>query len=131
MKRISLCLLGILMLVLAASAAASQQDKASKPGPLTGSWECTAHGGSQDGTKFTLDLQQDGENVTGTVASDEGGMDITSATFKGDALEIRLETPDGVYVLTGKLKDGQLTGKVTLEGKDNGTWEGKKAAATK
>jgi len=131
MKRITLCALGILTLAFAASAAGLQDDKSAKPGPLTGSWDCISHGGPNGERKFTLDLQQDSEKVTGTVASDEGGMDITSATFKGDALEIRLETPDGTYVLTGKLKDGQLAGAVTFEGKDNGTWEGKKAAAAK
>jgi hypothetical protein len=128
-NRLALRAFLILPLAVAASAATVQQEKTSTPGPLTGTWECMSHGGSRGDTKFTLDLQQEGEKITGSVASEEGGMDITSATFKDGTLEIHLDTPDGNYVISAKLKDGQLTGKVTVDGKDDSTWEGKKATA--
>lgn len=105
----------------------------SKAGPVTGTWECTSHGGgTQEGsTPFTLDLQQDGETVTGSVSSPEGGTDITSATFKDNVLEIHLDTPDGLYVLKATLKDGGLTsGTTTHDGNPMGTWEGKKSAVS-
>ena len=129
MRRLGVHASLIFLFAVAASALGLGQDKAAKPGPMTGMWECLSHGGARGDTKFTLDLQQDGEKVTGSVASDEGGMDITSATFKDATLEIHLDTPDGNYVLTAKFKGGQLTGKVTLNGKDDSTWEGKKATA--
>lgn len=128
MKKISIFALGVFLFVTAALALASGQDKTADAGPLTGSWKCVSHGGPDGDTNFTLDLQQDGEKVTGSVDSEQGGMDITSGTFKDDDLEIRLETPQGNYVLKGKLKDGQLAGEVTLDDKAQGNWEGKKAA---
>ena len=97
-------------------------------GLLTGTWECTSHGGPHgDETPFTLELEQNGEKVTGSVSSPQGGMEITSATFRNDVLEIHLDTPDGNYVLTAKLKDGQLSGQTSHDGNPAGKWEGKKA----
>lgn len=129
MKKFSIFALGILLFAVASTALASGQDKATNTGPLTGLWQCVSHGGPDGDTKFTLDLRLDGEKITGSVDSDQGGMDITSGTFKEDILEIRLETPQGAYVIKGKLKDGQLAGEITLDGKAHGNWEGKKAAS--
>ena len=136
MKRI-LSWAGIAVVSLSiASLAFAAGGQKSKSGPMTGTWECTSHGGPHDGanqdasTPFTLDLQQDGETVTGSVSSPEGGTDITSATFKDNVLEIHLDTPDGLYVLKAALKDGELKGSTTHDGNPMGTWEGKKSAAS-
>ena len=59
-----------------------------KPGPLTGTWECMSHGGSQGDMPFTLYLEQDKEVVTGSVSSPMGGTELTSATFKKKTLEL-------------------------------------------
>ncbi|HLY61187.1 MAG TPA: hypothetical protein VKV95_10595 [Terriglobia bacterium] len=127
MKKLSIFTLGVILFTAATMAITSGQDK-TNTGPITGSWTCISHGGPDGDTKFSLDLLQDGEKVTGSVDSDQGGMDITSGTFKEDTLEIRLETPQGDYVIKGKLKDGQLAGAITLDGKPHANWEGKKAA---
>lgn len=130
MKRIlSWAAIAVVSLVVASLAFAADEQK-SKGGPLSGTWECTSHGGgTQEGsTPFTLDLQQDGETVTGSVSSPEGGTDITSATFKDNVLEIHLDTADGLYVLKATLKDGELKGATTHDGNPMGTWEGKKSA---
>ena len=121
--------IALALVALANLALAATEDK-SKSGPLTGSWECTSHGGGHEegDTPFTLDLEQDGEKVTGSVSSPQGGMEITSATFKDNLLEIHLDTPDGNYVLKATLKEGQLKGDTTLDGNPKGTWEGKKSA---
>jgi hypothetical protein len=104
------------------------KDEKAEPAPLTGTWDCMSHGGEQGDTPFTLVLEQSGEKVTGSVSSPQGGMEITSATFKNDVLEIHLDTPDGNYVLTATLKDGQLTsGQTSHDGNPEGKWEGKKA----
>ena len=118
--------IGSFMLSLAALALAAEKNP--KFGPLTGTWECVSHGGPHgDETPFTLELEQNGEQVTGSVSSPQGGMEITSATFRNDFLEIHLDTPDGNYVLTAKLKDGQLSGQTSHDGNPEGKWEGKKA----
>jgi len=130
MKRV-LALAGVGFLILSIMSFALAKDQKAEPGPLTGTWECTSHGGphggEQDETPFTLELEQNGEKVTGSVSSPQGGMEITSATFKNDVLEIHLDTPDGNYVLTAKLKDGQLSGQTSHDGNPAGKWEGKKA----
>ena len=119
----------IVVLALTSFALAATEQKA-KPGPIAGSWECTSHGGGhQEGdTPFTLDLEQDGEKVTGSISSPQGGTEITSATFKDNLLEIHMDTPDGNYVLKATLAEGRLKGDTTLDGNPKGTWEGKKSA---
>ena len=130
MKRV-LSLAGVGFVILSIAGLALAKDEKTEPGLLTGTWECTSHGGphagEQDETPFTLELEQNGEKVSGSVSSPHGGMDITSATFRNDVLEIHLDTPDGDYVLTAKLKDGQLSGQTSHDGNPAGKWEGKKA----
>ena len=127
MRKIAINVLGIFLLAAIGANISLAQEKPSKPGPLTGTWVCVSHGGPQGDSNFTLEILQEGEKISGSVDSPQGGMEFSSGTFKEDTLEIRLETPDGDYVITGKLKDGQLTGSITLDGKPHGTWEAKKA----
>jgi len=130
MKRV-LSLAGVGFMILSIAGLPFAKDEKAEPGLLTGTWECTSHGGPHDAeqgdTPFTLQLEQNGEKVTGSVSSPEGGMEITSATFRNEVLEIHLDTPDGNYVLTAKLKDGQLSGQTSHDGNSAGKWEGKKA----
>jgi hypothetical protein len=96
-----------------------------KGGPVSGTWTCQAHGGSQGDTPFTLILEQTGEKVEGSVDSPMGGTQITSATFKDNTLEIHIDAGDANYTLTAKLDKGALTG-TWSNGDDKGSWEGKK-----
>ncbi len=121
--RVSLAALALLIIVAYAQGA----EKKHKPGPLTGTWECTAHGGPQGDLPFTLTLEQSGEQVIGSVESPMGGTEITSATFKKKHLEIHIDTQQGSYDLTARLKKGKLTGEWTHD-PDKGTWEGSKQA---
>ena len=120
-------LAGVGFVILSIVGLALGKDEKAEPALLTGTWECASHGGEQGETPFTLELEQNGEKVTGSVSSPQGGMEITSATFRNDFLEIHLDTPDGNYVLTAKLKDGQLSGQTSHDGNPAGKWEGKKA----
>jgi len=119
----------VLSLSLALAAVfALGQEKKPKSGPLTGTWECTAHGGSQGDMPFTLYLEQDKETLTGSVSSPMGGTQISAGTVKKTDVEIHIDTPQGNYLLTGKLKKGELSGKWSSDA-ENGTWEGKKQAS--
>jgi hypothetical protein len=135
---LSLTLLGLVGLAFAQDSKSSADPKPTaqskaKGGPVAGTWQCTAHGGTNGDIAFTLYLDQDNETVTGSVSSSMGDAEIASATFKDGALEIHIDGGDETYVLTGKLRGDQLSGQWSGD-TEKGTWEGKKgsgAAASK
>ena len=124
-------LAGICLLGLSTASLLAGADKKSKPGPLAGTWECTAHGTEQGDLPFTLTLEQSQQEITGSVSSPMGGTEISSGTFKNKAVEIHINTPQGNYTVTGKLKKNQLSGDWSSDADQKGTWEGKKAAQAK
>lgn len=130
MKKIVVTL-AVCLAVLCLTGAALGKEKKPKPGPITGTWECTSHGGSQGDMPFTLYLEQNKESVTGSVSSPMGGTELTSASFKKKNLEIHIDTPQGNYALMAKLAKGELSGTWSVDSGEKGTWEGKKAAAKK
>ncbi|HEX5482360.1 MAG TPA: hypothetical protein VFZ08_07010 [Terriglobia bacterium] len=115
----ALCLLGV-----AITAPADAQSS----GPLTGSWQCESHGGQQGDLAFTLDLQQNGNSITGSISTDQGVADVSSATFKDGILKFIVTTSSNEYHVTGKYEGGKLAGTWTAGGgQDKGTWAGTKA----
>jgi len=130
MKKIAVTV-AVCLAVLCAAGAALGKEKKPKPGPMTGTWECTSHGSSQGDMPFTLYLEQTKESVTGSVSSPMGGTELTSASYVKKNLEIHIDTPQGNYVLMAKLAKGQLSGTWSVDTGEKGTWEGKKAAAQK
>jgi hypothetical protein len=129
MKRI-LILFGVCLAVICFAILGVAKEKKPKPGPVTGTWECTSHGSSQGDMPFTLYLEQNKEVVTGSVSSPMGGTDITSASFKSKMLEIHIDTSQGNYVVMGKLKKDQLNGTWSVDSGEKGTWEGRKSPPT-
>jgi hypothetical protein len=122
MKR-NLILFGLIYMSM--SLVASLSIAKDQEGPLTGTWDCQSKGGPDADMPFTLYLQQDGENVDGSVSSPMGDAPLSAGTFKQGVLEIQIDTPEGNYVLTAKLDNRTLSGTWTY-GNDKGTWEGKK-----
>jgi hypothetical protein len=129
MKRATRTLIVCLALLCLAGLALAK-DKSPKSGPLTGTWQCTSHGGPQGDMEFTLYLTQDKETVTGSVSSPIGSTDLNSATFKKKKLEIHIDSPQTKYLLTGTYKKGELSGDWSTDSDLKGTWEGKKTAST-
>lgn len=125
MRRNLFCILIGLSVLLAAGLSMAKERK----GPMTGIWECQAHGGSQGDMAFTLFLQQDKENVDGSISSPIGGTQISSGTFKRNILEIHLDTPQGNYTLMAKFNKGTLSGTWSSDN-EKGAWEGKKQEGT-
>ena len=117
-----------LAVVVAAVFAHGKENKP-KLGPLTGTWECMAHGGSQGDMSFTLYLEQTKDTLTGSISSPMGGTEISAGTLKKNDIEIHIDTPQGNYLLTGQLKKGEISGKWSSDN-ESGTWEGKKQAST-
>ena len=114
--------------VVAGAATLHGSEKKPKPGPLAGTWECTAHGGAQGDMPFTLYLEQTKDTLTGSVSSPMGGTQISAGTVKKTDIEIHFDTPQGNYQLTGRLKKGELSGKWSSD-TESGMWEGRKHAS--
>ena len=127
----TLALVGVCLLVAAAANLAVGEGNEPKPGPLTGTWECVAHSSVQGDVRFTLKLEQSKEVVSGTLTNSSGDYPLSSASYKKGVLEIHLDAPDGSYVATGKLKDGQLSGHWLKGQEGEGEWEGKRPTAAK
>jgi hypothetical protein len=116
----------LVLITLCSLLAPSLAAKAKQAEPLTGSWECVAHGFPQGDMSFTLYLTQHQDEVTGWVASPLGSSDLTSVTFKNNNLEIHVDTPQGHYRLHGTYQQNRLSGTWSKDSTSNGKWEGKK-----
>jgi len=127
MKMRQMVSIGLCLAVVVAAATLHGKEKKPKPGPLTGTWECTAHGSAQGDLPFTLYLEQTKDTLTGSVSSPIGGTQISAGTIKKNDVEIHIDTPQGNYQLTGRLKKGELSGKWSSD-TESGAWEGKKQA---
>lgn len=126
MKRV-VASVGVCLVLLCVATFAAAGEKKSKSGRLTGTWECMSHGSSQGDLPFTLYLEQNKEEVTGSVSSPIGGTQINSGSFKKNMLEIQIMGPGTTYTLTGMLKKGQFSGTWSSD-TEKGSWEGKKQA---
>ena len=127
MKRKSISF-GIVLLLLLSAHWGLAKDRKTQ---LTGTWDCQSHGGSMGDIAFTLYLQQnrqDKELVDGTISSPIGGTEISSGTFRKNMLEVHIDSPQGAYILMGKLEKGKLSGSWSTDN-DKGTWEGVKHVA--
>jgi hypothetical protein len=116
------------ILVFGIASTLCARDRNPKPGPLTGTWECTSHGGSNGDMQFTLTLEQDKDTVTGSVTSPIGSSELTDATYNRKTLEIHIASDQDEYILTGRLKGGKLSGEWS-HGAEKGSWEGTKQKA--
>ena len=117
----ALCLIGL---------GYANENKA-KPGELTGTWEGMAYGTSTGDLPITLELNQQGTEVTGWLSTSGGTVEITSGTFKKGKLEFHLETPETDYVATAELRKGELRGEWTSSTGEKGTWDAEKQSPPK
>ncbi len=105
---------------------ASKKSAAAAAGDLSGTWECKATRGDMPDAKFTLELKQNGSEITGAGSSDRGSAAISKGALTGNKLEISIPIPEGTYMLTATLEGDKLRGEWQLSEKVKGTWEGKK-----
>ncbi|HUY15863.1 MAG TPA: hypothetical protein VMX16_19870 [Terriglobia bacterium] len=129
MKRSIATVAAVLSLALIAVCAQAKQ-KEQKSGPLTGTWECTAHGGPQGDMSFTLSLEQTKSTVTGDVTSPLGDTEISSGNYKKKTLEIHIDSPEENYTLTAKYAHGKLQGQWKSDGGQGGAWEAHRSNKT-
>jgi hypothetical protein len=125
------CLIAVMFMASACSSAsmASLHNKlmgGDKHDPISGEWEVafTLQGTTVMGT-FTLKL--DGDKVTGTAVSEHTGSGtVTKGTWSDHKISFTLDfSKHDSIAITGRLKDGHLSGEFKTEGME-GTWEAKK-----
>jgi len=109
-----------------------------KPGPVSGTWVCVAHGSDQGDIHYTFNLLQTEDKVTGKFAenADSGQKaDIKEGSFKDKNLKMEFDAYEGTVSITGSMaKKGEMSGNWTHSGGGQGTWEctkGAPAAAAK
>ena len=103
-----------------------------KPGPVSGSWVCVAHGSDQGDIRYTFNLLQHEDKVTGHFAenSDSGHQaDIKDGSFKDKNLKMEFDAYEGTVSITGRMpRKGAMSGNWTHSGGGQGTWECTKGA---
>lgn len=105
--------------------------KSNGAAPLTGTWECVAHGFPKGDVNFTLYLtQHEDQSITGWVSSPLGTADLMSVTFENDMLKIQIDAPQGLYRLNGQFHKGQFSGDWARGADLKGNWEGKKTSTS-
>jgi hypothetical protein len=125
-------LAGACLLVLAMASLAFAEEKKSKEGSLTGTWDCVAHLSGESDIPFTMKLEQKEVTVTGSFSTSDWELEIKSGTYKNSTLELHLESSEAKYLVTGKLEGSQFKGQWSKEPDGlEGDWEGKKSAPGK
>ena len=119
-------LVGVFLVLAATTNDAFAKGKEPKQGRLTGTWECVAHSSAQNDMQFTLKLAQTDDTVNGTFINSSGEYRFSSASYEKGALKIHVKTPEGSYVITGRLLRSQLTGHWSRGQELEGGWEGTK-----
>lgn len=93
---------------------------ASNPQGLSGEWSCNGRMRNEsDSTPLALDLRVEGEVVRSAAGAEE-----VQGTFRNGNVQLALHTEDGIYLLSGELKEEKLTGtwKNQVEATQHGTW---------
>ncbi|MCL5005159.1 MAG: hypothetical protein M1404_01385 [Acidobacteria bacterium] len=106
------------------------EPSATRSYPLTGTWQCVAHGGENGNVPFTLHIQQSAESITGWVTAEQGSTDLTSVSLTDNHVKIEIDTEEDQYKLTAAFKDGHLNGTWEQNGQEKGAWEGKKTSSS-
>lgn len=87
---------------------------------VTGKWSGTGKATSTDGDTqvmtLSMELKQNGNDITGTVMTgDSGDRYSLAGTVNGDVLNLKVETDQATYVVTLTLKEDHLTGEATAD----------------
>jgi imidazolonepropionase-like amidohydrolase len=98
---------------------------------LTGAWNLSVNLGQGDKTA-TLNLQQEGDRLSGSISGSLGAGDISNASLSGNdvrftaSLEIEGQTKEATFA--GTVSGNEIRGSVTVVGMTPGTFTGSRAA---
>lgn len=104
----------------------AQKRKADPEEPVPGGlWQCRVTSGNVPDPTFTLNLKQQGSEISGMASSPRGSAAV-KGLVKGRSIEISIATDEGSYLLMGTLEKGKLQGRWQRSDNRAGTWEGEK-----
>ena len=124
MRALGVVIAAVTVLVLAPADSAAQTD-------LSGMWDLTVMSDQGD-QMFTINVVQDGQDLTATGDAGEFGQIEMTGTVEGSdirfAWELDLQGTPLDIVFTGTLADGVITGTADFGGLGQGDWSAKRAA---
>jgi hypothetical protein len=130
MKKSKVTIPALAMICLGASLLTFGKDK---PGPVSGTWACVAHGTDQGDINYTYNLLQAGEKITGTFsesADDSQKAEIRDGSYKDKKLNFIFDAHNGTVTITGAFaKAGAMSGSWSHSGGSQGTWDCSKGEA--
>ena len=88
---------------------------------LSGDWEAVANVDGQN-FPFTLTLKVEGDQITGSSASELGNSTVSKGSLKDGKLNFQLDGAAGTIIMVAALQDGNLVGGFDLNGQVQGRW---------
>lgn len=93
---------------------------------VIGSWDITATTPEGDAS-YLLELNQEGDALTGTIGGDMGTAPLTALSYKDGNLHFEVDGGGNLYVIDGALEGESLKGRWAVSGGgESGTWSGKR-----
>ena len=93
---------------------------------LSGAWSVNVNLGGQGERTITLNLQQEGERLSGSISGPLGAGEISNASMTGGEVRftvaINLEGQTKEATFTGRLANNEIRGNVTIVGSAPGTF---------
>ncbi len=93
---------------------------------VVGSWDITAATPEGDAA-YLLELNQDGDALTGTIGGEMGAAPLTALSYKDGTLHFEVDGGGNLYIVDGALEGETLKGRWAVSGGgESGTWSGKR-----
>jgi hypothetical protein len=80
---------------------------------VTGRWDITAKSENGQEIKAYLVLKAEGNQVTGTIGTEEGEVPVTDIHFTDPDLSFKIDTEDASYTVNAKITGDLMKGKYT------------------
>ncbi|MGE5361022.1 MAG: hypothetical protein ACM3NQ_18545 [Bacteroidales bacterium] len=102
-------------------AAAPAKPAANAADPISGQWDGITGQGDQT-VGFVLQLKLEGDKVTGSISSDQGGAQVSAGSWKEGALTVAFDFNGMTATMVGAIKEGKLVGTLDIGGQMQMPW---------
>jgi len=107
-----------------------QREASASPASAAGKWEISATDPDGTARRATLELNQDGEKLTGQIVLDSGEtLPVSAGKVSADAISFRISIGDGDIDVTGKIAGDTVAGEYTMPGGEKGKFTARRAGA--